>query len=81
MKIFFAAAIGAGIFLVGCQGRTDLGDCVGIGAKQNPQFEYRASTRNVVLGIVFVETIVVPIVIAADEFYCPVEIADGMRVR
>lgn len=60
------------LLLAGCQSRTDLGPCVGLGDPQKPGLHYKVSVRNIVLGIVFVETIVVPVVVAVDETYCPV---------
>lgn len=71
------ALIGAGLVALlalgtGCQSRTDVGECVGINdADRNPALHYRVSTRNVVLGIVFVETVFAPIVVLVSELYCP----------
>jgi hypothetical protein len=64
--------LAAALLLGGCQSRTDYGACVGLGDKQDPKLHYKASVRNIVLGIVFVEVIVPPVYGAVDEFYCPV---------
>ena len=61
-----------------CQNHTDLGPCIGVNDKQDPAFSYRISTRNVVVGIVFVEAVVPPVVVALDELYCPVSRATAL---
>jgi hypothetical protein len=60
------------LVLTGCQSRTDYGECIGIADTQNPNLVYKVSTRNAVCGIIFIETLVVPIVVLNDQFYCPV---------
>lgn len=63
--------------IAGCQSRTDYGSCIGLGEKQNPALRYRLSARNIAIGVVFIELIVPPIVVATDETFCPVGPADG----
>jgi hypothetical protein len=58
--------------LAGCTTRTDYGDCVGAGEDKNPALTYKLDIWNTFLGILFVETIIVPIVVVANELYCPV---------
>jgi len=56
----------------GCRSRTDYGECVGINdADRRPTLHYRLSTRNLVLGIIFVETIFAPLIVLLSEMYCP----------
>lgn len=59
------------ILLAGCESRTDYGSCVGMGEAQDPRLHYKLSARNVVVGVVFFELIVPPIVVASDETFCP----------
>lgn len=60
------------IGLTGCQGSTEYGKCIGLGEEEKPNLEYRASTRNIILSVLFIETIFVPVVVALNEVYCPV---------
>ena len=58
--------------LAGCVSKTDFGPCIGVGDDENQELKYHVSTRNIIVGIIFVETIVVPVVVAVDEYKCPV---------
>ncbi len=58
--------------LSGCTSKTDFGKCVGLGEKQDPKLEYKVSGWNLFVGIVFIELILPPILVATDELYCPV---------
>lgn len=58
--------------MMGCTTRTEFGECIGLGETPNPTLHYKLSAWNVALGIVFIETIFVPIVVAVDDTYCPV---------
>lgn len=60
------------LLVAGCESRTDYGKCVGLGEKQNPRLEYKLSGRNITLGVIFIELIAPPIVVATDETFCPV---------
>lgn len=60
------------LFLAGCQSKTDFGSCIGINDKKNPKVEYRYSTQNIVIGIIFSETIIVPVVVVLDSLECPI---------
>lgn len=44
--------------------------CVGIGERQDTRFAYKLSAWNAAMGILFVETIVVPVVILVNETFC-----------
>ena len=55
-----------------CQSSTVHGECIGVFGDQDPALRYRVSTRNVVLGIVFIETVFVPAVVVLSEIQCPV---------
>ena len=58
--------------LAGCESRTEYGECVGLADKQSPKLEYKVSARNLVVGIVFIELIAPPVLVAVNETYCPV---------
>jgi hypothetical protein len=72
VKSLSVALVLIAVALSGCASRTDYGDCVGLGEKQNPQLRYKVSVRNVAVGVIFIELIVPPIVVVADETFCPV---------
>lgn len=57
--------------LSGCAGSNDHGECIGFWDKEDPRMEYRLSKRNVIVGIVFFETIIVPVVVALSYARCP----------
>lgn len=62
----------ATIFLAGCTSRTEYGQCIGLGDDKNPALHYKVSIWNAVLSIVFVETVIVPIIVVVDELECPI---------
>jgi hypothetical protein len=57
---------------VACQSRTDFGECVGAFDDREPNLKYKVSTRNLVLSVIFFETIFVPAVVIVNETACPV---------
>lgn len=69
-KILLIAALAAA--LTGCTSTTQFGDCIGAGADEDPALRYKVNTWNVIVAILFVETIVVPVVVVLEESYCPV---------
>lgn len=58
--------------LGGCSNATQYGKCVGIDDERDPTLKYKLSAWNIAMGIIFVEMIIPPIVVATDELYCPV---------
>ncbi len=58
--------------LAGCTSSTRYGDCIGAFDEGDPNLRYSTSGWNVALGIIFIETIVVPAVVIANEARCPV---------
>lgn len=69
------------VLLAGCTKRTEFGRCIGIGGDEKPHLEYEVSYWNIFMGFVFSETIVVPIVVAADQLYCPVAKKDPREIE
>jgi hypothetical protein len=60
------------LLLTSCTEKTKFGACVGLNGPREEHLIYEANTANLFLGIVFIETIIVPYFVLADEFYCPV---------
>jgi hypothetical protein len=58
--------------LTGCTGRTAYGECIGAFDEKKPELEYKMSTMNLVVATIFLETIFVPVVVVAEQTYCPV---------
>lgn len=56
----------------GCRYQTEYGQCVGLASTPDPALVYRPSTRNLVLAAIFVETIFVPVLVALNQYSCPV---------
>lgn len=66
----------AAILLTGCRTEAEINGkmypCVGASGGRNPTLMYKISTRNVVVGVIFIETIVVPVVVYLEYLECPV---------
>jgi hypothetical protein len=60
--------------LTGCTTKTQFGECIGITDKEKPEYVYKVSAWNIFLGVIFSETIVVPVVVAVDDLKCPVSL-------
>jgi hypothetical protein len=60
------------LLAVGCTEKTAYGPCVGLNDKQDPSKIYKVDSNNLILGIVFFETVFVPVIVAVDELYCPI---------
>lgn len=58
--------------LAGCTSKTEFGDCIGIADDRKPNLEYKLSVWNTVLGIAFFGTVFTPVVVLANETFCPV---------
>lgn len=55
-----------------CVSETAYGPCVGLNGGEDSTLVYHGSTRNIVLAVVFAETIIPPVVVALKEYKCPV---------
>ena len=71
-KAIVAMLLALALFTTGCRSHTEYGECIGVGDEPEPELVYRVDVRNAVLGILFFETIVVPVIWLADEFKCPI---------
>jgi hypothetical protein len=67
-----AALFLAGLLAAGCTSSTAYGPCVGVTDDRDPALTYKVSTRNVVLGAIFVETLFAPALVLLTEWTCPV---------
>ena len=71
MKKLVTALLAASL-LAGCTSSTQYGRCIGVNDNENPKLEYDVSAWNAFLGVIFVETIIVPLVVIFDKAKCPV---------
>lgn len=65
------------LLFTACTTRTEYGHCVGLSDDRDPKLHYKVSVWNVFLGVAFVETIIVPIIVVVDDLYCPVGEKNG----
>jgi hypothetical protein len=70
MKLFIASLFV--IAFTGCTVRNQYGPCIGINDKENPKYEYKYSTTNIIMAALFIESIVVPAVVIFDDLKCPI---------
>lgn len=61
------------LMLASCTSRTELGECIGIGDEETPTLKYKPSVGNIIVGAIFFETIIVPLVVLFTQIKCPVE--------
>lgn len=73
----YIAMILAVLAASGCTSETKYGECIGVQDEKDPSLVYHVSVYNVALGIIFSETIVVPVVVILSELSCPV----GQQVK
>lgn len=59
--------------VAGCTSETEYGDCVGLFEDRDPTLVYETDTGNVILAVIFSETLIVPAIVLIDETYCPVK--------
>lgn len=60
------------IALTSCTSKTEFGPCIGLADDKDPKLNYRVSTGNLVVAVIFSELIVPPVVVALNELYCPI---------
>ena len=69
-KVIALVAIAAA--LSGCTSKNEFGNCIGAFDDKKAGVEYRLSVWNTVLAVVFSETIIVPVLVVANETRCPI---------
>lgn len=57
--------------VAGCQCSTKHGDCIGLADDPEPGLQYKASHRNIILGLIFFETLIVPADVVLFRLKCP----------
>lgn len=73
-----AALLGASLVLSGCSGSGVVGahrysayGIVNSDQNKNPNVVYRVSVWNCILGVIFIETVIVPVVIVGWQLFVP----------
>lgn len=66
------AAIFIVVVLAGCTSATSFGPCVGAFDDKDPKLIYKVDVWNIILGVFFFEIIAPPILVIANETFCPV---------
>jgi hypothetical protein len=61
------------LLITGCTSSTEFGKCIGAFDDEfkQPDLVYKASTWNIALGVIFIETVIVPLFVVLDEAQCP----------
>lgn len=72
-NILTALTLAIALSASGCTSRTSAGPCIGILDEKVPGVTYKLSGWNLFLAVLFSETIIVPVVVVANELQCPVE--------
>lgn len=70
MKRLFAISLIL-LLLSGCTTRTDYGDCIGAFDERDPTKAYKLDVTNTVVAFLFSWTIFVPVVVVANQTWCP----------
>jgi uncharacterized protein YceK len=71
MKKILAALMIAAL-LAGCTSSNEYGECIGAFDDKKAGVEYKLSIWNTAMAVIFVETVVVPVVVIANQARCPV---------
>lgn len=70
-KIVIVLCLVFSIGLSACKSETEYGSCIGILDEPDPALIYRPSTRNIVLGAIFFQSIFAPALVVLKEHSCP----------
>jgi len=62
------------ILFVSCTSKTQYGDCIGAfdDELKNPKLVYKINAVNAAVGIIFFQTIIVPMIVILNETQCPI---------
>jgi len=71
MKKFMIVALLA-VMLSACTEATEFGDCIGLNGPVDSELIYEYDAWNIAMGVIFSETLIVPIVVALDGYKCPI---------
>ena len=70
-RICLAVLLAFSVGLMSCTTRTSYGECIGAFEDGDPALDYDPSILNIILGVIFMETIVVPVVVVVGMTRCP----------
>jgi hypothetical protein len=72
-KVMKTLAIAMCLMFAACTFHTSKGACVGLATEdqKKPGVTYKVSWWNVVIGVLLVETVIVPAVVLIDNLQCP----------
>lgn len=60
------------VMLSACTERTEFGECIGVNGPEVPELVYAYDAWNIAMGVIFSETIIVPIIVVLDGYKCPI---------
>lgn len=46
--------------------------CAGLNQEPTPGYQYKLSARNIIVGVLFAQLIAPPVIVALEEYKCPV---------
>lgn len=62
------------LLFTGCTSSTPHGQCVGINGVEDPKLRYEYNATNIVIGVIFMEMVVPPVIVVLNELKCPVAV-------
>ena len=78
MRKFLPLLALSALFLTGCESERSINgttvSCIGLNSDPLPGVTYKYSTRNIVVGIIFSEMVIPPVIVAFNELQCPVSV-------
>lgn len=77
--VFLAVIYGAAFAAL--RDETEHGKCLGLNGEKDPGLKYTYSTRNIVIGAVTFQSVVLPIYVALERLQCPTAKADSSAVK
>lgn len=70
MSKFLSLLLALSLF-TGCTSSTDFGECIGILDKKLPGLKYEYDIGNIIVAMVFSETLIVPGIVIFKQLECP----------
>jgi hypothetical protein len=55
--------------------------CVGLNNKKDIRYNYEYSVRNIILGIIFFELVIPPVIIVFEKLQCPTSYKNTERTK
>lgn len=65
--------------ITGCTFSNSYGECIGFDDEKDPALNYDLDTGNIIIGVLLVEMVIPPIVVALEAAYCPTGPAHHIR--